>query len=84
MSLNPKSVIVISNTSIRNNIAMPIAYVYSYSNIVKKTLYYTVNVTLTEAELFVIKCRINQAIQVPDISHIIIITNTIHAAQYIS
>lgn len=78
MSLNPKSIIIISNTSIRNNIAMFIIYVYSYSNIVKKILHYAINVTLTEAEIFAIRCRINQAIQVLDVFHIIIITDTIH------
>ena len=78
MSLNPKSIIIISNTSIGNNIAMFIIYVYSYSNIVKKILHYAINVTLTEAEIFSIRGRINQAIQVLDVFHIIIITDTIH------
>ena len=31
-----------------------------------------------EAELFAIRCRINQAVQVTDISHIIVITNAIY------
>ena len=38
---------------------------------------------MTEAELFAIKCRISQVIQFSDISHIIIVTNSIHAAQRI-
>ena len=41
---------------------MSIAHVHSGENIVAKTIYYAVNVTLTKAELFVIKCRINQMI----------------------
>jgi len=38
---------------------------------------------MTEVELFAIKCKISQAIQFPDISYIIIVTNSIHAAQKI-
>jgi len=41
------------------------------------------NVTFTEAELFFIRCGINQAIQVPNIKKIIIITDTIPATRYI-
>ncbi len=43
-----------------------------------KTIHHTINFTMTEAELFTIRCRINQAIQVSDASNIIIITNAIH------
>jgi len=57
--LDSKSVVVVSNASIRNNIAMSISYVYSYSNDIKKTIHYAVNITLTEAELFSIGCEIN-------------------------
>jgi len=59
MLLDSKSVVVVSNASIKNNIAMSISYVYSYSNNIKKTIYHAVNVTLTEAELFCIECEIN-------------------------
>ena len=83
ISLDPKSIIVVSDTSIRNNITMSILHVYSCSNNVKKTIHYTVNVTSTEVELFAIRCGINQAIHIPDINHIIIITNAIHLVQYI-
>jgi len=41
-------------------------------------LYYAINVALI---LFAIRYRINQAIQIPDISCIIIITNTLHTVQ---
>ena len=54
-----KIVIIISDANIKNNVAMSIAHVYSGENIVAKTIYYAVNVTLTKAELFVIKCGIN-------------------------
>ena len=82
-SLDPKIVIVIIDTSIKNNITFSISHVYSFSNPLKKTLYHTVNVPSTEAELFAIRCRINQAVQMQDISHIIVITDAIHAMEKI-
>ncbi len=42
------------------------------------------NVTSTKAKLFLIRCGINQAVQVPNTEHIIVITDTIPAARYIS
>jgi len=62
---------------------MSIAHVHSGENIVAKTIYYAVNVILTEAELFVIKYGINQIIQVNYISCIIIVTDAIHSVRHI-
>jgi len=42
-----------------------------------------INVTTTEAELFVIHCGINQAVTNSDINHIVIITNFLHATKRI-
>jgi len=75
---NSKSVVIVSDASNKNNIAISIAHIHSLSNSIKKMIYYAVSITSTEAELFTIRCGINQAIQVPDVSHIIIITDTIH------
>jgi len=82
-SSKANSVIIASDTSIKNNVITSIAHVYSCSNPIKKTLHHAINTTMTEAELFAIKCRISQVIQFSDISHIIIVTNSIHAAQRI-
>ena len=62
------SIIVISNASIRNNIATFIAYIYSHSNPIKKTLHYVIGITSSKAELFAVRCSINQAIQFSEIS----------------
>ena len=43
----------------------------------------TINVTTTKAELFAIRCGINQAINIPNIEHIIIITDSIYATERI-
>ena len=79
--LDPKSVIVIvSDASIRNNVAMFILHIHLYSNNVEKTIHHAVNITFTKAELFSIRCGINQAIQILGAYYIILITNTIHLA----
>ena len=78
-----KSIIVISDASIKNNAATSIAHIHSDQNIVAKTIHHTVNITSTEAELFAIRCGINQVIQVTDISCIIVITNAIHLVRCI-
>ena len=74
-----KIVIVILNASIKNNVVISISYGCSSHNIIAKTIHHTINFTMTEAELFTIRYRINQAIQVSDASNIIIITNAIHS-----
>jgi len=69
-SFNFNSVIVVSNTSIKNNITMSIVHIHSYLNSIKKTLHHTVGIIFTEAELFAIRCSINQAIQIPDVMNL--------------
>jgi len=46
--------LVVSNASIKNNIAMSISHIHIHNKLVIKTLYHTVNVMTTEAELFAI------------------------------
>jgi len=48
-----------------------------------KTLHHTVNVTSTKAELFAIRCSINQAINSTGISKIIVIMDSIHTTRKI-
>jgi len=48
-----------------------------------KTIHPAVNVTSTEAELFAIRCGINQSSRFNNISKIIVITDSIHTAQKI-
>ena len=75
------TVIVIPNASIRNNITMSIAYIYSFFSSTKKTLHHTIDIIITEAELFAIRCGINQAVWIPNSSHIVVITNTLYMVQ---
>ena len=82
-SSDPSIVVVISNASIKNNIVISIAHVYSFNSPLKKTLYHIINVTTIEAELFAIRYGINQVIQISGTSHIIIITDALHVVQRI-
>jgi len=59
---NPKSTINISDVSIRNNIAISVVYIHLHSNSIKKISHHAVGITSTEAELFAIRCGINQVI----------------------
>ena len=51
------TIIVISDTRIKNNITTLTSHVCSGQNILTKTIYHAVNVTSTEAELFTIRDR---------------------------
>jgi len=82
-STDPKYTLVVSDISIKNQVATSIVYVHAYNKLVIKTLYHAVNVTSTEAKLFAIRCSINQATNLSDIEKIIIIINAIHFAKKI-
>ena len=69
------------DTSIKNNITSSISHVHSNLNSVTKTIHYTVDIMPIEAKKFAIRCGINQAIQIPDASHIIVITDAIYSVR---
>jgi len=48
-----------------------------------KTIHHAINVTSTETKLFAVRYNISQASQIPGITHIVIVTNTIPAAKRI-
>ena len=75
-------VVVVSDASVKNQVATSIAHIYVFNNPIIKTLYHVINITTTEAELFAIGCSINQAIQIMDIHCIIVIMNSIYAAKF--
>jgi len=74
---------VVTDTSIKNNVATSIAYIHVCDKPVIKTIHHAVNVLTTEAELFAIRCGINQATNIPDILKIVIITDSLHTSQRI-
>jgi len=82
-SFSQSIAIVTSDANIKNDIATSISYMYISNQPLIKTLYHAAFVTSTEAELFAIKCGINQATSNNNISKIVIITNSIHIAKRI-
>jgi len=63
-----QSAIIVLDASIKNQVATSIAHIHVYDNQVIKMIYHIINVMTTEAELFVIRCSINQAMHLPNIS----------------
>ena len=82
-SSSPNSAIVVTDASIKNDIATSISYIHIHNHPLTKTVHYAAYVTSTEAELFAIRCGINQACSKNNISKIIVISNSIHAAKRI-
>ena len=82
-SLSPHSAIVITGASIKNDIAMSISHTHSANQPLTKTVHHVSFITTIEAELFAIRCGINQACSINNVSKIIIITDSIHAAKKI-
>jgi len=82
-SLNHLHTLIISDVGIKNNVTTSIAYIHVYDRPIIKTIHHTTNVTSTEAELFAIRCGINQAVNLLGISKIIVITDSIHAVKKI-
>jgi len=80
---NPSSSIVVSDTSIKNQVTTSILHIYLYDRPVIKTIHKAVNVTTTEAELFAIQCSITKVVGITNINHIVIIMDSLHAAKRI-
>ena len=70
------TVIVVSDVSIKNQVATSITYTHTHNNPIIKTIYYAINVTFTEVKLFTITYGINQAIQIANINCIVVITDS--------
>jgi len=71
--------LVVTNVSIKNNITTFIAHIHVYNKSVIKTLHYVMSVIAIEAEPFAIRCSINQATSISDISKIIVIIDLLYA-----
>jgi len=82
-SSNPQLAIIVTDASIKNQVTTSISYVYCHNRLVIKILYYAVNVTTIKAELFTIRCGINQAIYLFNIKKIFVVTDSIHTARRI-
>ena len=83
MSLSLSTAIIVMDASIKNNITTSISHVHLTNHPVTKILHHVAFVMSTEAELFAIRCSINQACIKENVFKIIVITNSIHAAKKI-
>jgi len=75
--------IIVSDVSIKNNVATSIAHIHTYDKLLIKTIHHAVNITSTEVEIFATRCGINQAMCINNISKIIIVTDSIHVVKRI-
>jgi len=80
-SSSPLTALIITDASIKNNIATSILHVHIANRSLTNTVHHAAFMTSIEAELFAIRCGINQACSNEAISKIIVITNSIHAAK---
>jgi len=82
-SSSSSTTIIVSDVSIKNNVAISISHIHIYNKPLTKTIHHAVHITSTEAELFAIRYGVNQAMNFDNMSKIIVITNSIHAARKI-
>jgi len=82
-SSDPLSALVVTNASIKNDIATSISHIHSFNRPIVKTVYHASFVTSMEAELFAIRCSFNQACSIDNVSKIVIVTDSIHVAKRI-
>jgi len=82
-SSSPHTAIVTTDASVKNDITTSVLHVHICNHPLIKMVHHAAFVTSTEAELFAIRCGINQAYSKENVSKIIIVTNSIHAAKKI-
>jgi len=75
--------LIVTDASIKNDIATSVAHIHQTNVPLIKTVHHAVFVTSSEAELFAMRCGINQAYSKDNILKIIVITDSIHAAKLI-
>jgi len=83
ISSSPSTALVITDASIKNDIATSISHIHLANHPLIKTVHHAAFITSMEAELFAIRCGINQACIKEEVSKIIVVTDSIHAAKKI-
>ena len=77
-SVDSKTAIVVSNTNIKNQVAISITYIHIHNTPIVKMIHYAINVIFIKAKSFVIRCSLNQTTQLTNIECIIVVTDSIH------
>jgi len=83
LSSSPSTALVVTDASIKNDIATSISHIHIANLSLTKMVHHTAFISSTEAELFAIRCSINQACIKENISKIIVITDSIHTVKKI-
>ena len=81
--LDFQTALITTDASIKNDIATSISHIHSYNRPLVKTIHHTSFVISIETELFTIRYGINQACIINNVSKIIVVTDSIHAAKKI-
>ena len=76
-------VLIITNVSLKNNIATMVSHTCRGQEIIAKMTHHTTNINSTKVELFAIICGINYADYLLDVNHIIVIIDAISANRQI-
>ena len=79
----PNTTLVITNASIKKEIATSIVHIHSAYRPLIKTVHHASFVMSSEMELFTIRCGINQACSLNNVSKIVIVMDSIHVAKKI-
>ena len=82
-STSLSTALVITDASVKNNVASSIAHIHIRNKPMVKVLYNAVNITSLEAEFFALRCGINHTTLLHEISKIIVVTDSIHVARKI-
>ena len=80
---SPSNTLIVMDANIKNNIAISILHIHICNKPIIKTLHHVLNIMSSEAELFAIRCGINQAINYIGILKIIVVMDSIHMAKKI-
>jgi len=83
ISSSPNTALIITDASIKNDIATSISHIHQANLPLIKTVHHAAFITSSEVELFAIRCSINQACNKKDVSKIFVITDSIHAMKNI-
>jgi len=75
--------LVITDASIKNDIATSISHIHIANRPLTKTVHHAAFITSTEVKLFAIRYGINQACTKENVSKVIVVTYSIHAANKI-
>ena len=83
LSNSQDTILIISDTSVKNNIAILVSYIWRRHEIIAKTDHHVMNILLIEALIFAIRHGISQVSQMQGVTYIVIIIDAIYTTKCI-